>query len=148
MKEAKLIGYYITSEHRDAGTNEYQDHDEGNTTYHFVVKLDGEHYVFSAEDEYGSCGSGYCGATWANINNSLSNYVGNIESLTKPQKEIFLNVHSLQIQITEKDQSQSWDPTITQVLTTNEEVLVSSTGDGGCNYYPSGVLTFNNDLFK
>ncbi len=148
MKKAKLIGYYVTSEHKDAETNKYQDHDEGNISYHFVVELDKEYYVFDAVDEYGSCGSGYTSATWANINNTLCIYTGDIDHLTKPIKEIFLNVHSLQIQIIEKDQSQSWDPTITQILTTDKELLVSSTGNGGCSYYPSGILTFNNDLFK
>ena len=43
---------------------------------------------------------------------------------------------------------ESWDAVETCVKSIDGEVIVSSTGDGGCQYYSSGVVDVNEELFN
>lgn len=150
METAKLLGYYKTSWHEDADPKEYAEHDTGDTTYHFVIDLNGTIYEFTAEDSYGSCGSGYCSASWGYIHNNLVKIDSDLVllKLTAPIKDIFVNTFNDMVQITEKDGEEMYDAMQTIVFSTDGDLIVSGDGNGGCAYYSSGSITLNEELFK
>lgn len=117
--KAKLLGYRKSESHKPAGTEEYQEHDEGDVTYIFFVELDGEYFSFEAIYSYGSCGSGYCGASWGFIENGLLR-VNNVPNLTKPNKEIFIEITEDKkfIVTSTLDSENSWDATTTTIKST------------------------------
>jgi hypothetical protein len=146
--KAKLLGYRKSESHKPAGSEEYQDHDEGDVTYKFYIELDNKFYSFEAIYSYGSCGSGYCGASWGNIENKL-NKENNIPNLTEPNKELFIEINdSLEVIQSLLDSEEPWDATTTTIKSTEGDIIVSGTGDGGCSYYSSGVINLNEELFK
>lgn len=148
MKKLKIIGYSITKEHADAHSREYQDHDEGNITYHFLGEVDNKYYRFKAVDSYGSCGSGWTSASWGDIDFKLHPTTDDSCShITK--KDIYIGItEDNQIIKSVEDPGEYFDATVESIHTTDNELLVSSTGDGGCNYYPSGIIKVNAELFK
>lgn len=147
MKEAKLLGYFETKNHMAADRNSYRDHDEGDVTQHFVIELDGKNFEFTASESYGSCGSGYCSASWGDIENELKE-INNLNELIKPIKDIFVNVYDNKVQTTEVDRKYRYDSMETGIKSTHGELIVSGTGNGGCGYYPSGTITLNENLFE
>lgn len=151
METAKLLGYYTTSYHEDANPKDDLDHDTGDTTYHFVIDLNGGFYEFTAEDSYGSCGSGWTSASWGYIHNELVKIDTDLEFISKLNvsiKDIFVNVHNNMVQINEKDSKESYDAMETIIFSTEGDLIVSGTGNGGCCYYPSGGITLNEELFQ
>lgn len=149
MKTAKLLGYYTTSWHEDANPKEYGDHDTGDTTYHFIIDLNGVLYEFTAVDSYGSCGSGYCSASWGYINPELIKIEQKSDLIHKTTvKEIYVTILDELVATIEKVAKYSYDATETFVMSTDNEAIVSGTGNGGCGYYPSGGITLNEELFK
>jgi hypothetical protein len=146
MKKARILGYTIETKHEDAGTREYQDHDEGYKKYNIFIQIDDKFYTFSGTEEYGSCGSGWCSASWASLDLSLIE-THNVSDRTK--NEIFIELtDDLQIIRKVKEPVEFYDAIIECVETTDGELLISSSGNGGCDYYSSGTIKFNEDLFK
>jgi hypothetical protein len=150
MKErkqiAKLIGYTKSSNHHDADEN--SEHDYGGTEYCFYLDIDGVNYKFIANYSYGSCGSGYCSASWGSLDNDLIEIYGLPSELTIPIKDVFVNVIGYQVEMSIEDGEDSFDATVTKISSTEGETIVYSTGDGGCQYYSSGVVNVNEELFK
>lgn len=150
MKKAKLLGYYVTANHEELIQKDDLDHDTGDTTYHFIIDFNGLN-EFKAEYFYGSCGSGYCSASWGNIYNKLIpvvTYEEFIEELIKPINDVFVNIHNDMVQITEKDGEDSYDAMETIIFSIDGDFIVKGTGDGGCQYYSSGEIILNEQLFK
>ena len=145
--KAKLLGYTKTSTHKDADTEEYQDHDTGDTTYIFFVELDKRIYKFEAIYSYGSCYSGYCGASWGDIKENLLETELPI-SFYKTKKEVFVEIVNNAVVKSIIDSEDSWDATTTTINSTEGEKIVLGTGDGGCGYYSSGVISLNEELFN
>lgn len=144
----KLLGYNTKKEHTDAGTNDYQDHDEGGTYWilYFEDKDRIEYYKVVVSDNYGSCGSKYCGATWGDIG-KLEKLEDEPRRFTKAKKEVFIEISNGNLDITEKDSKEEYDARISQLLSTKGEIIAESTGNGGCSYYPSGHASINKELF-
>jgi hypothetical protein len=134
MKTAKLLGY--SKVYTNEGENS-DGHEESETVFKFYIELDECTYYFTATESFGSCGSGYSSASYGDIDFTLNeDYI--THKLTTPNKEIFINIVDNQLVKTVLDPTESWDATITCVKNTEGEIIVSSTGDGGCQYYSSG----------
>jgi hypothetical protein len=147
MKKAKVLGYLVTKEHKDANPDDWDDHDTGHIKNTFYVDLEGEIYSFSNIEEYGSCYSGYTSASWGSTDNILERKEGVPKDLIKPTKEIFINVaENRNVQVS-KAEGRPYDGITTEVKTTDGEVLCWDTDDGGCGYYSSGVAEVNETLF-
>ena len=144
MKTAKLLGYSITTNNE----GEVDGHDTGESIFTFYIELDGAVYFFTATESWGSCYSGYTGASWGDIDFTLHKTEIIIKTLTTPIKDIFINIVDGQIVKSIIDPKESWDAVETCVKSTDGEVIVSSTGDGGCQYYSSGVVDVNEELFN
>ncbi len=150
--KAKLLGYITKSQHKDAHTDEWQDFDEGEVQYIFFVLYNNKVYTFTFTYSYGSCGSGYTSASWGysdtklvevdNINQDISEL-----PIIKPIKDIFVTIIYNSVQKSIIDSENSWDATTTTVKSTDDDIIISETGNGGCEYYSSGEVTINNDLF-
>ncbi len=148
MKKGKLLGYNVSSKHADAGSREYQDHDEGESNYQFYILLDGKYYYFNASSSYGSCGSGWCGANWADLEYNLYETTEPL-LVREAKKDTYVNIVDNKVVKSIVDSGKIWDSaTVESINTTEDVLLVSSTGNGGCDYYPSGVLNINESLFK
>lgn len=147
MEIAKLLGYSESSEHIPANTREWQDHDEGGTEYKFYIELNSLIYYFVFNYSYGSCGSGYCGASWGTSQPELKLHNGELPVLTKPNKETFVYVVDNKVRMSILDQEEYYDPTVTCVNSTEGIMIVQETGDGGCQYYSSGQVNVNSLLF-
>ncbi len=144
MKQAKILGYSISKEdHPDIG-----DHGEGYIKYTFYIELDSQYYSFSAIEDYGSCGSGYCGASWGNLDLNLEyqEKLPVIENLSN--KDMFVNIVGNKIVHAMKDSVEYSDSVVDSVKLTDDNWLCKATGNGGCSYYPSGVVEINEQLFE
>lgn len=146
MKKAKLLGYLSISHNLDA--NEDREHDNGGTEYYFYIKLDGEIYFFKAEYSYGSCFSGYTSASWGSLDNKLVKAKIVPVRLIVANKNIFVNVINGEVEKSIQESSDRYDAIIEEIKSTDGEFIVSSSGDGGCQYYSSGIIEINEELFK
>lgn len=140
----------------------YNGHDEGIDFLYVVVQSpSNEMFFFTGENHIGSCGSGYCSASYGDIDPSLRP----ISELPKCEFEFttigehFINVVSNKANrylvilsvldsVDENDEYRWDDATVSSVFSTNGIKIISSTGDGGCNYYPSGSCRFNEEIIK
>lgn len=135
----------------------YDGHDEGTDYYYVVVQSpSNELFFFTGENWVGSCGSGYCAASVGDIDGTLQP----ISKLPKCELEFvaigehFINVVNGKVRmsildnIDENDKYYWEDATISSVKSIDGITIISSTGNGGCNYYPSGACHFNGEIFK
>jgi len=144
MEKVKLLGYYTTEQ--DDGENS-DGHACGSETYHFVVEKENkEKKEFTFTKSWGSCGSGYCSASWGDMDLNLVNVYKPENEIIRPNKdiELYLNVNFIH----HNERSQEFDANLMNVTTTDNEELVYHSGNGGCNYYPSGEVYLNEELFK
>ena len=139
----KLLGYYSTIEYRGENSD---GHNEGYKAYHFVVEVNKTTMKFTATESFGSCGSGWTSASWGDIEKELSNYEGN--DYVKCNSDISIPIENNCVRITTKIPKEMSDSIEECVLSTDKIVIVSSTGNGGCDYYPSGNITLNDSLFN
>lgn len=145
-KIAKLLGYTATSNHHDA--DEDSEHDTGGTEYSFYLEMDGANYKFTANFSYGSCYSGYTSASWGALDNNLVEIFGVPNKLIVPVKDVFVNVIGWVVEQVIFDSENSFDATVIKINSTEGEMIVLSTGDGGCQYYSSGTVNLSEELFK
>ena len=144
--KARLLGY--TELRTDNGTNS-EGHEQGCIDYTFYLQIEDETFSFYATESWGSCGSGYCSATWGDISFILYPKNGNISGLIEPKCDIFIPLTSNnEIQISITDSEYRDDATIESVKSDKGDLIVTSTGNGGCGYYPSGTVIINNKLFN
>jgi hypothetical protein len=146
MEIAKLLGYTKSSTHYDASEEESV-HDSGGTRYIFYIELNGKYFTFNALYSYGSCYSGYCGASWGSIDPELDACELLPTDLISTNKEIFIYAVDGRVRTAIQDQEFSYDATIEQVNSIDGTMILNSTGDGGCEYYSSGNVNINEELF-
>lgn len=93
----------------------------------------------------GSCGSGYCDASWGNIEFKCVNHFGEYNHMPKDEIDIQLNMvfntNTYEWEIKENDIG-CYDG-----YGVNIENIFSANGDGGDSYYPSGSVYVNENLF-
>ena len=150
---AQYLGYNKTT---DVGINS-DGHYEGSVSYTFYILISDMVYSFTATESYGSCGSGYCGASWGNIYTDLvevstlaffNTFNEHVVGLVRPMQNVFLPLASngqLQMSVLENDHS--YDAIVSEIRSTTGDSVVMATGDGGCNYYPSGCVSINEKLY-
>lgn len=152
MNKGKLLGYTSVSWNKDSDHSEDRPHDTGETNYKFYIEYNNLIYSFSAKSSYGSCGSGWCSASWGYINNELDIEKWlNTDNITKTNKDVYINISEdmkVVTTILDPDEEHYDDATTAAIISTERVVILSSTGNGGCSYYPSGVLMVNELLFE
>lgn len=145
----KLLGYLKTESHTPADSEEYNEHDSGYTNYAlFFSNEDGKQlFVVDVNSSYGSCSSGYTSASWGNI--SQIKTVNKIDNnLVLAKKDVFIELlPENKLNVTFSIPEDSWDTEVEQLLSTDNEVIATSTGDGGCQWYSSGTASINLELF-
>lgn len=136
------------NEHIGEKSDDYDGHLTGEDVFTVYLK-DEQDKIFSIEAYYsiGACGSGYCGASWGDLNLELQP-VENLGVLT----HIVDGVHQIEVvngtaRKSMLDNDHYYDAIEEIVKTTNGLQVIGSTGDGGCGYYPSGYGYFSKDLF-
>lgn len=135
----------------------YDGHEEGTDFLYVVVQSpSNELFFFTGDNWVGSCGSGYCSASTGDIDSTLRP----ISDLPKCESELvavgehFINVVNGKVRMSildnvdENDEYRWDDATISLVKSIDGIEIISSTGDGGCSYYPSGSCRFNGEIFK
>lgn len=149
--KGKLLGYTLKTEDRGRDSD---GHDNGSDLYKFYIELpDLSIHEFIAEETWGPCGSGYCGASWGHIDNDIKI---NSTSQSKmydvisfqPIKNIEIDIINNKVVMGVLESSSSYDAIVSSVKSLDGDVIVTSTGDGGCQYYSSGQVRINNELFK
>jgi hypothetical protein len=136
----------------------YDGHEEGADYYYVVVQSpSNELFFFTGENWVGSCGSGYCAASGGDIDGTLKP----IKSELPQHKyefvaigEHFIDVVNGKVRMSvldnvdENGEYYVEDATVSSVKSIDGIEIISSTGNGGCNYYPSGSCSFNTRIFK
>jgi hypothetical protein len=146
-KKLLLLGYNTHKQHSDP--LEYSEHAEGGEYWALFFKdaqVD-EYYVVNVCSTYGSCYSGYCGASWG--------YINQIERVSKLPEIAFKAVKPIYIELTEADvlnvqfseTEYHYDASVETLVSTDGEIIATSTGDGGCQWYSSGSAFINLELF-
>lgn len=99
--------------------------------YGYDVKLVRERVMITFADNFGSCGSGYCAASWGNhVIKSNIHYDYNTHYKVKEPLEVsFVNIND-------------WN-----LITSNDGILIYEDGDGGDSYYPMGSVYQNLDEY-
>lgn len=145
--KAKLLGYTVFKEHIPANTSEWQDHDEGGTYWTLFFELENGTIMSSAVSAtYGSCGSGYCGASWGNIEQLKVNTLPN--SYNKAARNVFIEILPGNLLNPKFDSREEYyDAQVERLLSTEGVEIAMSTGNGGCQYYSSGIASINEELF-
>jgi len=138
----KIKGIYVTKSHTPGGDG---DHSTGHTTYNIVLE---DNTMFSVTESYGSCYSGYTSASWGSTNNELRIADLTVDFDYIPVKDIFVTVASDKVVTKITEPNQGWDAFVTSVMSTDDEVIIYDTDDGGCNYYSSGTAHLNEELFS
>ena len=149
MKKIQLLGYNTYKEHRDAGTNRWQEHDEGGEFWDlFFQDSDNNYYMVAVSSTYGSCGSGYCGASWGNI--AEIKQINDLPVISfKAPKLIYIELTSEgNLNPGFQTPTHYFDAEIETLLSTEGEIIATSTGNGGCSYYPSGRAEINIDYIS
>ena len=142
----EVIGLIVVD--KDRGTND-NGHDCGSKTYYTTVKdSEGEFFQFLAEEEWDSCGSGWTAASWGEIDYTLKKPEMFLGFTHKPITPISIEVVGHTVRKSMQDTEHFYDATIESVKLSSGEELVSATGNGGCDYYPSGNVKFNMSLFE
>jgi hypothetical protein len=146
MEKAQLLGYFEEAYNEPA--RDRHDHEHGQHTYLFVVRVTNQDFIFTAINSWGSCSSGWTSACWGNIQPKLDS-VGsaNYPDLIKPKKPTYVNVHDGNVML-QHEYQMGFDPTIEYIETTDGEKIISATGDGGCQWYSSGNTYLNKGLFE
>jgi len=153
MNKAQLLGY--TKNEIDSGVNN-DGHEEGCIDYTFYIKIGDVVFSFYAQNSWGSCGSGYTGASWGHLEYKLreispvsffNNFNKQIPGLVRPTKDTYLTLFNGELQRSIQDSENFNDSTVESVKSDDGEVIVYSTGDGGCQYYSSGTVVVNDKLF-
>jgi hypothetical protein len=123
LRIEKYIGQNISGHNCD-----FEYHDEEMERHILCgITSDGENVEITLSEEYGECGSGWCTASWGNMEvNKVSKFNG---YTYKPVKDLNID---------------DFDPESDYV---NNEVFTFSL-DGDDSYYPSGFYEVNMDLFK
>lgn len=151
---AQYLGYSKTT--TDDGINS-DGHYEGSDSYTFYILISDMVHSFTAIESHGSCGSGYCGASWGDIDTNLvevstlaffNTFNEHVVGLVRPMQNVFLPLASngqLQMSVLENDDI--YDAIVSEIRSTTGDSIVMSTGDGGCRYYPSGGVNINEKLY-
>lgn len=137
--KTKLLGYIKISEHKDAMQHDLE-HDEGYECYTLFFE---NGVAIDVVESYGSCYSGWTSASWGDM--TISDKKSEGFELIKPKKDVFIE---LPVRFVEKDGENSWDAMVTTLFSTDGDVIAYHTGDGGCQYYSSGVANINLSLFE
>lgn len=145
----QLIGYQYISEHRNASPDDYgDDHDSGHKTYQLYFKGDNKLFKVDVCESYGSCPSGYCGASWGNISR-INEVVSIPENLVKTKEDVFIELLPNEVLNTTFDcPEEYYDSTIERLMSTDGIEIAYSTGNGGCQWYSSGSASINKELFN
>jgi hypothetical protein len=147
--QLKLLGYLKTKSHTPAYQEEYNEHDSGYTNYalFFSNEDSKQFFVVNVNSSYGSCFSGYTGASWGNI--SQIKTISKIENnLVLAKKDVFIELlPENKLNVTFNTPKDSWDAEVETLLSTDNEVIATSTGNGGCQWYSSGTASINLELF-
>lgn len=151
---AQYLGYSKTT--TDDGINS-DGHYEGADSYTFFILVSDIVYSFTAMESHGSCGSGYCGASWGNIDTNLTEvstlaffntFNEHVVGLIRPMQNVFLPLASNgQLQMSMLENDDIYDAIVSEIRSTTGESIVMATGDGGCRYYPSGCVSVNENLY-
>jgi hypothetical protein len=129
-------------------SSDYDGHPTGSDTFTVYLKdKEGKIFSIQAYHSIGPCGSGYCGASWGDLNLELQP-VENLEVLTHTVE----GVHQIEVvngtaRKSMLDNDHYYDAVAEIVKTTDGLQVIGSTGNGGCAYYPSGYGYFSKDLF-
>ena len=144
----KLLGFIEYSDHKPANTDKWQDFDEGGTYWDLYFKGEEKLFVVTVSSTYGSCGSGYTSASWGEIDRIKE--ISHIkDNYTPTIKDVYIELLENNILNTKfQTPESSWDAQIEQLLSTDEDWIAESTGDGGCQYYSSGEAKINKSLFQ
>lgn len=146
-----LIGMNL--ERGESSECEWSGHAQGSDLMTFYLKDDNDNtFEFTAHNSWGPCGSGYCGASWGGIDYKIEE-IPMPEGLGLPITHIVEGVHQIRIvqgsvQKSFEDTDYEFDACVELVKTLDGIKVCHSTGNGGCNYYPSGIAWFNEKLFK
>jgi hypothetical protein len=144
MKNALLLGF--THKERSFGQND-NGHDEGDEINTFYVELESKIYSFTFTYSYGSCGSGYTSASYADCELNLKpDHLPTYLHTTK--SPIYISIVNNTVISLIQDSDYTYDASVTSVNSIDGIRIVSHTGNGGCNYYSSGIVSINNELFN
>jgi len=148
----QLLGYLESKEHHDANPNweddNYSEHDSGYTCWSLFFKGEDKSFKVDVYASYGSCGSGYCSASWGSIS-KIEEIKSIPDNLVKTKGLVYIDLLPNNIlNVTFQDPNEPWDAEIETLLSTKGVQIAQSTGNGGCNYYPSGNASINLDLFE
>lgn len=151
MKKYTLIGLNYEVQERMEG--DMFEHPTGTDTISVYVKDENENvFQFTASHSDGSCGSGYCGASWGSLSLGLVPIIEE-NGMNVPITHVVEGTHQVTIvgdvvQKSFEDTDYEFDACVELVKTTDGTMVVASSGNGGCGYYPSGSAWFNDKLFK
>ena len=145
-KKLLLLGYNTYKQHRDS--SEYNDHPEGGEYWELYFQdSEGNYYNVGVADTYGSCGSGYCSASWGHIDQIVPIDNTPIPSF-KANKLIYIELTEADVlNVQFSDTEYHYDAKVETLVSTDGEIIATSTGDGGCQWYSSGMASINLELF-
>lgn len=136
---------------------DYDGFDEGSDYYFVVVESpSNELFFFTGINWIGACGSGYCAASYGEIDGTLKPILGLPDSLNEMSVvgDHFINVIDGKVRMSildnvDQNDEYYWDDaTVSSVKSIDGIKIISSTGNGGCSYYPSGSCYYNEEIFK
>ena len=148
----QLLGYLESKEHHNANSNwdsdNYYEHDTGYTCWSLFFKGLDKFFKVDVTSSYGSCGSGYCGASWGDIS-KIEEVKSIPDNLVKTKGLVYIDLLPNNIlNVSFQDPSEPLDASIETLLSTERVQIAQSTGNGGCQYYPSGTASINLELFE